>query len=65
MIKHICWVIVVQHDFMDYPEFVEICGNCHTVITWDKKGDAVCKCMDTKLQFIEKEEAIKLGILKE
>ena len=50
---------------MDYIDYVEVCGNCGSLITWDLNGDPVCKCMDTVLQFIEQEEARKLGILKE
>jgi len=50
---------------MEYPEYVEVCGKCGSLITWNKEGDPVCNCMDTLLYFIEIGEAKELGILKE
>jgi len=48
---------------MEYPEYIEVCGNCGTLITWDSKGDAVCECGNSDLQFMELTEAKELGIL--
>ena len=56
--------MIVFDDRMDYPVFVEVCGNCGTLITWNKDGTASCTCGDTDLQFILREKAVELGILK-
>jgi hypothetical protein len=48
---------------MDYPVFVEVCGNCGSLITWDAEGKGVCKCGRAELQFMPEEQAIEMGLL--
>lgn len=49
---------------MEFPIFVEVCGNCGSLITWDASGRGICKCGTMDLQFMPEEEAIELGILE-
>jgi len=48
---------------MEYPELVEICGNCHVIVRWDKNGDPIHNCNEFNLQFIDKSVAVELGLL--
>jgi len=56
---------VTLSESMEYPVYVEICGNCHTLISWNPDGSGTCKCGQVILQFIERSQAVALGIIKE
>lgn len=56
---------VTWSESMEYPTYVEICGNCHTLISWNPDGSGTCQCGQVILQFIEKSQAVALGIIKE
>jgi len=57
-------VCVLVFDIMEYPTYVEVCGNCGSMIRWDKNGDPVCNCGNTLLQFMARDLAISLKILE-
>ena len=57
-------IVMDSHQrFNGYTRFVEICGNCKKLITWDESGKAVCSCGNPLLQFIKEEDAKELGII--